>query len=32
MLAARQKVESKSSEYTQQMFTASNKKLAFSKD
>jgi len=30
MLAARRKVESKSSEYTQQLFTASNKKSAFS--
>lgn len=32
MLAARRKVESKSSEYTQQLFTASNKKSVFSKD
>lgn len=32
MLAARRKVESKSSEYTQQLFTASNKKSVFSND
>ncbi|KAL4096902.1 hypothetical protein QTP88_021777 [Uroleucon formosanum] len=32
MLAARRKVESKSSEYTQQLFTVSNKKSVFSKD
>ncbi|KAL4088528.1 hypothetical protein QTP88_023622 [Uroleucon formosanum] len=32
MLAARRKVESKSSEYTHQLFTASNKKSVFSKD
>lgn len=32
MLAARLKVESKSSECTQQLFTASNKKSEFSKD
>lgn len=32
MLAARRKVESKSSECTQQLFTASNKKSAFFKD